>query len=39
MQLIDFFSEKWQVCREYLSELHRLQEVWGIVSTRYSHST
>ena len=37
MQLIDFFSEKWQVCREYFS--HKLQKVWGIVFTRYSHST
>lgn len=37
MQLIDFFSEKWQVRREYLSALHKSQKVWGIVFTWYSH--
>lgn len=32
-----FYSgEKWQVCRDYLSALHKLQKVWGIISTWYS---
>lgn len=34
MQLIDFFSEKWQVRREYFSALHKLQKVWRIVFTK-----
>lgn len=34
MQLIDFFSEKWQVRGEYLSALHESQKEWGIFSLR-----